>query len=78
MNEDEKYPVIPANEVKVTGSVLSFTDFARENKVNYKLLKQFNPWLRQPYLKNLKKNTYSVKIPEVGKYRKFVYEENKD
>jgi membrane-bound lytic murein transglycosylase D len=78
MNEDEKYPVIPANEVKVTGSVLSFTDFARENKVNYKLLKQFNPWLRQPYLKNLKKKTYSVKIPEVGKYRKFVYEENKD
>ena len=78
MSDDEKYPVIQVNEVKVDGSILSLTNFARTNKVNYKLLKQFNPWLRQPYLKNLKKKTYSVKIPDVGKYRKFVYEENKD
>ena len=71
VSDEEKYPVIPVSEVKVTGSVNSFTDFARANNINYKLLKQFNPWLRQPFLKNPKGKTYTVKIPEVGKYRKF-------
>ncbi len=78
MSEAEKYPVIPVNEVKVTGSVNSFTDFARAHNINYKLLKQFNPWLRQPYLKNLQKKVYTIKIPEVGEYRKFVFPENND
>jgi len=78
VDDDQKYPIIPVSEVKITGSVNNFTDFARANNINYKLLKQFNPWLRQPYLKNLKKKTYSVKIPEVGKYRKFVFAENAD
>jgi len=72
VDEDEKYPIIPVNEVTVSGNIKSFTDFARENKINYKLLKQFNPWLKQPYLKNPKKKTYMIKIPEVGRYRSFV------
>ena len=76
ISESEKYRIIPFNEVKVTGSINSFTDFARANNVNYKLLKQFNPWLRQPYLKNPKGKTYIVKIPEVGKYRSFVFSDN--
>ena len=78
VSDDEKYPIIPVKEVKITGSIDRFTDFARANGVNYKLLKQFNPWLRQPYLKNPKGKTYLVKIPEVGKYRKFVFENSTD
>jgi len=78
VSEKEKYPVIPFHEVKITGSISSFTDFARANNINYKLFKQFNPWLRQPYLKNPKGKVYTVKIPEVGKYRKFVFENSAD
>ena len=78
VSDEEKYPIIPTSEVKVTGSINSFTDFARANNINYKLFKQFNPWLRQPYLKNPKNKTYTVKIPEVGRYRKFVFTENSD
>ena len=74
VSEEEKYPIIPFTEVKVSGGVISFTDFAHDNKINYKLLKQFNPWLRQPYLKNPKKETYSIKIPEAGKFRKYADE----
>jgi hypothetical protein len=76
ISEEEKYPIIPVTEVKVSGGVISFTDFARDNKINYKLLKQFNPWLRLPYLKNPKKETYSIKIPEVGEFRKYADEGN--
>ncbi len=78
VSEEEKYPVIPCSEVKITGSIKSFTDFARANNINYKLFKQFNPWLRQPYLKNPKGEVYTVKIPEVGKYRKFVFTDSSD
>ena len=78
VSDDEKYPIIPFKEVKVAGSIKSFTDYARENNINYKLFKQFNPWLRQPYLKNLKGKIYTVKIPEVGKYRKFVFADKAD
>ena len=76
VSEEEKYPIIPVTEVIISGGVISFNDFARDNKINYKLLKQFNPWLRLPYLKNLKKETYSIKIPEVGKFRKYADESN--
>lgn len=78
LSDEEKYPIIPFTEVKVTGSISSFTDFARNNSINYKVLKQFNPWLRQSYLKNPMNKTYTVKIPEVGKYRKYVFTENAD
>jgi len=78
ISDDEKYPIIPFKEVKVAGSVKSFTEFARANNINYKLFKQFNPWLRQPNLKNPKGKIYTVKIPEVGKYRKFVFAESSD
>ncbi len=73
VNDEEKYPIIPVSEVKITGSIKDFTDFARSNHINYKLFKQFNPWLRQPGLKNVKNKTYIVKIPETGKYRKFIF-----
>ncbi|MCX6240134.1 MAG: lytic transglycosylase domain-containing protein [Bacteroidia bacterium] len=78
ISDEEKYPIIPFSEVKLTGSINSFTDFARANNINYKLFKQFNPWLRQPFLKNPKGKTYTVKIPDVGKYRKFVFPESTD
>ena len=73
VNEEEKYPIIPVNELKVDGSIKNFTEFARSNNINYKLFKQFNPWLKQSYLKNPKKKTYTFKIPDVGKYRSFVF-----
>jgi len=78
ISDSEKYPIIPFKEVKIAGSVKSFTEFARANNINYKLFKQFNPWLRQPDLKNLKGKIYTVKIPEVGKYRKFVFTDAAD
>jgi len=73
VNEDEKYPIIPVTELKMDGSIRNFAEFARANNINYKLFKQFNPWLKQTYLKNPKKKDYTFKIPDVGKYRRFVF-----
>lgn len=61
--ENEKYPIIPTKSVEITGSVEDFADFAHKLGINYKLLKDFNPWLRQSYLKNPSHRKYVVEIP---------------
>jgi hypothetical protein len=72
VEEKDKYPIIPTKEVKVTGSITDMADFAHSNGINYKILKYFNPWLRQPDLKNPYGKTYLLKIPEPG-FRKFEF-----
>ena len=61
--EEEKYPVIETRDVEINSSVEDFADFANTQGINYKLLKDFNPWLRENYLKNLGGKKYVVKIP---------------
>jgi membrane-bound lytic murein transglycosylase D len=74
VDDKDKYPIIPTKEIQVTGNITSMTDFAHSHNVNYKILKYFNPWLRQAYLKNPFKKTYVLKIPESG-FRKFDIED---
>ncbi len=64
ISEDDYYKPIPYHTVEVNGEVKSWADFAKEQGISYKLLKYFNPWLRQTYLKNKKKKIYDIKIPD--------------
>ncbi|MDO8929532.1 MAG: lytic transglycosylase domain-containing protein [Bacteroidota bacterium] len=66
LEKDQFYPIIETKSVEVKGPVLSWADFALENGINYKILKMFNPWLRDTLLKNPTRKTYSIKIPEEG------------
>ena len=54
--------------VEVDYAISDFADFAKEQGVNYKILKLMNPWLRQSYLRNSAGKTYQVKIPTKGYY----------
>jgi hypothetical protein len=62
--EEEKYPIIPTKKVEITGSVASFADFAEKQGVSYKVLKDFNPWLRENKLTYSGRKRYWVEIPE--------------
>jgi hypothetical protein len=64
--EEEKYPILTCKEITLTGSVTNFAIFAHNQGINYKILKYFNPWLRQSYLKNPSRKSYLIKIPEPG------------
>lgn len=64
--DNEKYPFIKTRTVEINGSVADFTDFASENGLSYKLLKDFNPWLRDTKLTNARKKTYQIKIPDLN------------
>lgn len=48
--------------VEVDSTISSLSEFARYYGVNYKLLKQFNPWLRSTSMPNSRKK-YTFKIP---------------
>jgi membrane-bound lytic murein transglycosylase D len=62
--DEKKYPIIPTKNVEVKGSIASLPDFAIAHGTNYKILKMFNPWLRETLLTNKTGKTYIIKIPE--------------
>lgn len=66
IEKEDLYPIIPTKNVEISGSVSDFATYAIEKGINYKILKMFNPWLRDTSLKNIGKKTYILKIPEQG------------
>ena len=64
------YPVIPTYEVTLDATVDDFSVLSERYSINYKILKYFNPWLRESYLSNTAKKTYYIQITVSG-YRNF-------
>lgn len=65
--EKHKYPLIQTKNVEISGPINNFADFAHSHGINYKLLKEFNPWLRDSYLTNTKGKKYTLRIPILNK-----------
>ena len=70
VRDKDMYHLVPSFEVKVDSSVTDFADFARKYSINYKILKYFNPWLRDSFLTNKTNKEYLIKIPKEG-YRSY-------
>jgi len=49
--------------LQVDSTIANLSDFAKLHSVNYKLLKQFNPWLRSKSLPDESRRKYILKIP---------------
>lgn len=63
VSKNLEYQPFKYKTVVVTESVDSWADFALEHDITYKLLKIFNPWLRDKSLKVKKGEVYEIKIP---------------
>lgn len=59
----ELYEPLRVNSVRIDKSIPDLAAFAKENGLTYKLLKWYNPWLRDGSLKVPAGKTYEVKIP---------------
>jgi len=70
VSEKEKYPVIPFDNIEIKGPVADLASFAKQQGINYKMLKMFNPWLRGSSLKNPLGKSYQIKIPK-GEFREY-------
>jgi hypothetical protein len=66
IEEKDYYPVIETHEIEVKGEIEDIADFAVANATNYKIIKQFNPWLRQNYLPDQPSKVYHLTIPNEG------------
>jgi hypothetical protein len=64
LEDQDYYKPLPYHVIKVEGKIDDWAVFAQEHGISYRLLKIYNPWLRQPYLTNRKHRTYEIKIPE--------------
>ncbi len=64
LREKDLYPNIPYREVEVDTTITNLVAFADKMDINYKTLKEFNPWLRGDNLPNSSRRKYLIKIPE--------------
>ena len=64
LRKKDLYPPIPTEIITVDTTIANLTDFALENNINYKVLKDLNPWLRRKQLTNKSQKTYNIKIPK--------------
>ena len=66
LREHDFYPQVPARRITVDSSIGNLPAFARAMSVNYRILREMNPWIRNYSLPNNSKKTYIFKIPEDG------------
>ena len=66
IENDQLYPIIETKTIKINEPVPDWATFAIGKDITYKTLKMFNPWLRDTFLKNPTRKTYTLKIPEKG------------
>lgn len=68
INSKDLYPPLSYKTMEISEGVEDFADFAKNHKISYKVLKYFNPWLRQSHLKNPASKTYLIKLPNNSAY----------
>jgi len=64
--EKDFYPVIPTFKINVDTSISDLADFAFRQKVNYRILREFNPWIRRYNLPNKSRKIYTFILPREG------------
>lgn len=64
--KEELYTGIPTKKVEVNTSIPDLAIFAKEQGINYKILKIHNPWLRDKKLTNTSGKKYEIEIPTSG------------
>ena len=58
IRKKDLYQPLEFKVITIDSSISSFPQFASDHNISYKILKYFNPWLREAYLKNSSVTTY--------------------
>ncbi len=64
LRKKDLYPTLITKKIIIDTTIHNLADFAISQKVNYKILKLFNPWLRTNSLTNSEKKKYIIEIPK--------------
>lgn len=63
---EDLYKALPTRKIEIDSSITDLADFAKEQGINYKILKIHNPWLRETKLLNETGKKYQIEIPLKG------------
>jgi len=66
LSNEQLYKPLKSYNVEITDNVSNIADFGEKYGINYKIIKMYNPWLRDNSLVNKNHKNYAVKIPEKG------------
>lgn len=66
LRESDFYPVIPTYAITVDSAISDLPGFALKQKMNYRILREFNPWIRRYNLPNKSRKTYTFILPKEG------------
>jgi hypothetical protein len=72
LRKKDLYPFIPTQKMQIDSSITDLADFAIKNNTNYKILKYFNPWLKNSSLVNKDKKTYFLELPKPGYNEEYI------
>jgi len=75
LSQNDLYPQLKYFNVVVDTPITNIAKFAEHFNTNYKMIKTFNPWLRENYLPNSTRKKYQILIPERN-FREKAYEED--
>jgi len=64
LKKEDFYPQIPVQKITVSQTIDDIATFAQNYGLNYMLLKEFNPWLRDNKLTVKGGKTYEIAIPK--------------
>jgi len=64
--EKDFYPPLKTYTKSVDSSISDLAAFAASQKINYRILREFNPWLRRYSLTNKSGKTYHITLPKEG------------
>ena len=65
---EDLYQQIPIRKIGLDTAINNIARFAKDQSVNYKIIKIHNPWLIENHLNNKSRKYYEIDIPEKGIY----------
>lgn len=65
VKESDCYRMPNMRKITVDGTIEDIAQFALDNETTYKSIREYNPWLRQNKLTNIRKKTYEILIPDL-------------
>jgi hypothetical protein len=64
LKKNDLYSIIPAQSLTIERSIENLAEYAKKHGLNYMLLKEFNPWLRDTKLTVRSGKSYELAVPE--------------
>ncbi|MDH4403281.1 MAG: lytic transglycosylase domain-containing protein [Flavobacterium sp.] len=64
ITKQDLYELYPTRKMEIDTTITNLADFAIRQGVNYKILKLYNPWLRDSKLENKTRKKYLIELPK--------------